>query len=327
MQCKYILYNKMTNLKKTKEAFSACSISKSEFITQMHECHQQLFDYVDELNNCNLCGISISRVEVVAEFTDPKIKMICPRGDNRIAPIEAFNFGSYESDELTLVKNLVELLGGAEVKFFDIGANAGFYSLALSSYFNNIECFAFEPIPHTFSHLQRNVEINNFCKIQTFNLGFSNIVGQFSFSISPENSVGSFIDIKNLSGGSQIINCDVTTIDDFISHAIPEPPNFIKCDVEGAELMVFQGAKNLLTYQRPAIFTEMLRKWSAKFDYHPNDMIRYFSDLGYSCFVIRGERLLFFELVTEDTLDTNYIFLHKNHHANIIDNICYTNAF
>ena len=61
--------------------------------------------------------------------------------------------------------------------------------------------------------------------------------------------------------------------------------------------------------------------------YHPNDMIRYFSDLGYSCFVIRGERLLFFELVTEDTLDTNYIFLHKNHHANIIDNNCYTNAF
>jgi FkbM family methyltransferase len=317
----------MKTIKDIKQAYWSKKISKHEFINKMNENHKHLFDYACNIKDTNLKSISINHGEIVAEFSNPSIKMICPPMDNRIAPIEAFNFESYEYAELNLVRRLIQLLGGSKVKFFDVGANAGFYSLALSSYFQDIECFAFEPIPHTFSHLQRNIEINNFSRIQAFNLGLSNIAGQFSFSISPENSVGSFIDLKNLSGASQIINCEVTTIDGFISHAIPEPPDFIKCDVEGAELMVFQGAKNLLTHQRPAIFTEMLRKWAAKFDYHPNDMIRYFADLDYSCFVIRGERLLFFELVSDDTLDTNYIFLHKKHHAHIIDNNCYTNAF
>jgi hypothetical protein len=55
--------------------------------------------------------------------------------------------------------------------------------------------------------------------------------------------------------------------------------DFIKCDVEGAELFVYQGAKATLMQQKPIVFTEMLRKWAAKFDYHPNDIIALFDEL------------------------------------------------
>ena len=92
--------------------------------------------------------------------------------------------------------------------------------------------------------------------------------------------------------------------------------------MEGAELLVFKGARNLFTNKQPVVFTEMLRKWAKKFDYHPNDIIKYFSDLGYLCFVIRDEKLISFTCVGDDTLDTNYIFLHGENHSNIISNLC-----
>lgn len=309
----------MNNLKKTKEAFSAGSISKAEFITQMHECHKQLFDYVDELHNCNLCGISITRVEVVAEFTDPNIKMICPRSDNRIAPIEAFNFGAFEFKEIRAVSKIVDLLGGRATKIFDVGANAGFYSLALARYFNGITGVAFEPVPLTYSYLKRNFEINEVRGINALNIGLSDAPGQLSFAVAEDHSGASFIATKADEINSQLVKCDVTTIDDFVAQS-GIFPDFIKCDVEGAELLVFKGARNLLTNKKPVVFTEMLRKWAKKFDYHPNDIIRYFSDLGYLCFVIRDEKLMSFNCVEDDTLDTNYIFLHSENHSSIISN-------
>ncbi|WP_342228107.1 FkbM family methyltransferase [Rickettsiella endosymbiont of Rhagonycha lignosa] len=49
--------------------------------------------------------------------------------------------------------------------------------------------------------------------------------------------------------------------------------DFIKCDVEGAELTIYTGGINVIREHKAIIFTEMLRKWSVKFNYHPNDII------------------------------------------------------
>jgi hypothetical protein len=62
----------------------------------------------------------------------------------------------------------------------------------------------------------------------------------------------------------------------------------------------------------------MLRKWSAKFNYHPNDIIELLNSIGYLCFTIREKNLKEFHLMDENTLDTNFIFLHKENHANQI---------
>jgi hypothetical protein len=63
----------------------------------------------------------------------------------------------------------------------------------------------------------------------------------------------------------------------------------------------------------------MLRKWSAKFNYHPNDIIQFFKQINYGSYVISNKtKLREFEMVNDDTVETNYFFLHNEKHANII---------
>ncbi len=311
----------MNSIQSVREAFRTGVLSKADFIVKMNEIHQQLFAYSRLLKETNISSIHIHRDEVVAEFLDPKIRMICPQGDHRIAPIEALNFGAFEFGEMNFVRRLVAHLGGVNIQVFDIGANAGFYSLALSAYFPGLKGVAFEPVPSTYTYLKRNLELNGSGEINALMMGLSDSTGELVFSVSPEQSGASFISSTPDSGNSRLVTCDVTTVDNFISEG-GCVPHFIKCDVEGAEFSVFKGARTLLANHRPAVFTEMLRKWAGRFGYHPNDLIRYFSDLGYVCLVIRGQGLLPMESVDEHTVDTNYIFLHRENHSEALLEFC-----
>ncbi len=94
--------------------------------------------------------------------------------------------------------------------------------------------------------------------------------------------------------------------------------DFIKCDVEGSELFVYQGGLETLKKYKPVVFSEMLRKWSAKFGYHPNDIIALFKNIGYQCYVITVDNYLKeITEVTEETVETNYFFLHGEKHGKI----------
>ncbi len=95
-------------------------------------------------------------------------------------------------------------------------------------------------------------------------------------------------------------------------------PDFIKCDVEGAELLVFRGGRSTLAKYRPVVFTELLRKWSKPFGYHPNDLIGYFVELGYLCFAVGSSGARRTDEITEQTVETNYCFLHSKAHTSLI---------
>jgi hypothetical protein len=94
-------------------------------------------------------------------------------------------------------------------------------------------------------------------------------------------------------------------------------PNVIKCDVEGAELLVFRGAEKTLNQSHPIIQCEMLRKWAKRFDYHPNDLIAYLAEFGYQCFHLDPAdptKLVRFYTMIDSTVETNFYFLHPLKH-------------
>jgi len=300
-------------LKEIRDLYKKKEISKAGYIQGIYEFHESLFEYSDFLKENNIEAIRIEREGVIMRFDRPRIEMWCVHGDIRTAPIEALNFGSYEGEEFTMLEKIVRSLDVKSPVLFDIGANAGFYTLGLSASFPSIKTYSFEPIPKTFELLKKNLELNNLEQAEIFNFALSNIEGETQFFTYPSQSGASsavrLLDSKD----AYEVTCRLQKLD-IISTALPQV-DLIKCDVEGGELHVFEGALKTLESCKPVIFTEMLRKWCEKFDYHPNSIIGLLQRIGYKCYKIKDLKVESCNGVDDKTIETNFIFLHHEKHA------------
>jgi len=299
----------------TRNKFLKGDIAKPEFIQSMYqEHHAKLFDYAEYIKQTNIASIEISDDMVVLTSRDKGLKMICPFGDYRVAPIEALNFLDYETTDSAMIMRLVSSADCV----IDIGANMGWYAINIAKAYPLTEVHAFEPIPKTHSFLEKNIALNNVSNISPYNFGLSDARKDLTFYFYPEGSGNA--SSENMSGrdDAELLICHVERLDDFVSKNDLHV-DFIKCDVEGAELFAFKGGINTLKRDKPIVFTEMLRKWAAKFGYHPNEIITLFSNIGYKCFSAEGENLVEVLMMDENTIETNFFFLHIEKHADKID--------
>ena len=79
------------------------------------------------------------------------------------------------------------------------------------------------------------------------------------------------------------------------------------------------GGANVLLKYKPLIYTEMLRKHSARFGYTPNDIIEFMKKHKYKCFYFSNGILKEFLEMNENTTKTNFFFLHEERHAAMIN--------
>lgn len=286
-------------------------ISKPDYIQTMYEAHHSiLFDYANYIKNTNISAIEITDDNIVMTSRNNGVKMICPLGDHRVAPIEILNFGDYEPDYSSLIMRLIS----PKDCVIDIGANMGWYAINIGKIFPLSQIFAFEPIPKTFSLLEKNIQLNASHNISALPFGLSDEQKDLVFYFYPEGSGNASSANLSERTNAELINCHVKRLDDFVMENQLRV-DFIKCDVEGAELFAFRGAKETLLRNKPIVFTEMLRKWAAKFGYHPNDIINFFSGIGYQCFAVVDNKLVEFFTMNENTIETNFFFLHPEKHA------------
>ena len=97
--------------------------------------------------------------------------------------------------------------------------------------------------------------------------------------------------------------------------------DFIKVDVEGGELFTFLGGTKTIDLNKPIVFTEILRKYCLKYYYDHNEIFQWFYKSGYRAFTVQGQKLLSFNLMDENTIETNFFFLHSEKHALIISEL------
>ena len=161
--------------------------------------------------------------------------------------------GVYEAGTLHVMERV---LREGDV-FMDIGANIGLMSLAASKFVGEGgTVYSFEPVPSTYRILRRNIEINNVMNVKTYS-----------------KAVGSKREEKNIywmyggkSGAATMIEpqkdtyyckVEVETVDGFVRDNDINVLRLIKIDVEGWELEVLKGAKELLSSDKaPVVIIE-----------------------------------------------------------------------
>lgn len=305
------------NINQVKTHFRAGGLSKAEFIREGLVRHRALFDYMEIVRSTDVREIRITKDGVSFVLCDEGIRLYCPPDEGRVVPLEVMNFGRYEPEET----RLMDLLAAKASCILDVGANIGWYTVRFAKRLPEAHVYAFEPLPTSHAYLQRNVAANGVGeRVTTFNYGLSDSNGVVEFFISPENCTNASMLNVAAAQDAKPLTCPTLTLDQWVANQ-KVSPDFIKCDVEGAELLVFRGGHTTLSTLRPVVFAELLRKWSHPFGYHPNDMIAFFADLGYGCFAVGAQGVRRLAEVTDDTVETNYAFLHGTAHADLIQTV------
>lgn len=293
-----------------REKFQTGQISKQNYIDSMFNLHANLFEYSQFIKNTDISHIEIHEDFLIFILKNLNIKLQCHVLDKRITPIEILNFNTYEKQDADIFLSFFK----KDMVFFDIGSHVGFYSIIAAKKNPNIKIYSFEPIPDTFNILKKNILLNQLDNIHPFNMGLLDEDKDLNFFLNPTLSANA--SAQNVSDATNInkVLVKVTTLDDFFKQQKISALDIVKCDVEGAELLVFQGGIQTIIKYKPIIFTEMLRKWSKKFNYHPNDIINLFHDCGYQCYTSQNDKLVKFLKMDDATLATNFFFLHGDKH-------------
>lgn len=304
----------MTHLiQSLKDQFAAGTLGKPEFIQQALQLHRHLFDYVSITQRTDVREIRIAQDGVRFRLGEDDIWLFAPPDEGRVVPIEVMNFGCYEPEET----RVMDLLSEGAVQILDVGANIGWYAVRFAKRETGSQVHAFEPLPTSHAYLQRNIAINGVAdRVRSYNYGLSDISGSFDFYIAPSRGTNaSLLNVAAADDARRVVGLTLT-LDQWCSNQ-QVWPDFIKCDVEGAELLVFRGGRQTLSESRPVVFAELLRKWSKPFGYHPNDMLAFFTELDYECFAVGPSGVRRIDAVTEETLETNYAFIHRVQHAEL----------
>lgn len=183
----------------------------------------------------------------------------------------------FESEDIRIVLNLLP----ADPVVVDIGANFGIYSVLIAASSKGSQVHSFEPVPHTASLLKSNTDRNGVsARITINNVAVGSEPG--NLLITTDRYAGNYL----LAGGRYAGNAQevpVIRLDDYVAEKGLQRIDFIKCDVEGAELLVMKGASQVLARMRPIVMLEIAEEWTRRFGYSAADLKTYMHNAGYDC--------------------------------------------
>jgi FkbM family methyltransferase len=127
-----------------------------------------------------------------------------------------------------------------------LGSNVGFYTLLAAELVGSSgHVYAFEPVQRNIEFLRRHIALNKLTNVTVIETAICESTGRRRFQFHKSAAMGHLSD----AGQTEV---STVTLDDFVFRC-GATPNSIKIDVEGAELSVLQGAREMLSQHRPAL--------------------------------------------------------------------------
>ncbi len=161
---------------------------------------------------------------------------------------------------------------------WDIGANAGLFSFAAAGLVGSSgKVYAVEPDTLLVGMLRRSAAIKNSSSapVEIIPCAVSDRVDLRQFNVAERGRASNFLAGfgNSMTGGVRETQTVITISIDWLAARIPSP-DVIKIDVEGAELQVLMGAKELLAAKHPFIICEVAEE-------NDRDVANLFKEFGY----------------------------------------------
>jgi FkbM family methyltransferase len=159
--------------------------------------------------------------------------------------------------EKVVTEMLVEALQSAKC-FVDVGAHLGWYTCIATKIMPYGSVYGFEMDDLNFALLKKNIAINNCTNVAVYNVAVSDSPGVVSYKREIKRPSVVFRLHANTKDEKSVgsVSVNSVTLDEFFkSKGIV--PDVIKVDVEGAEMNVLMGMRQMLRNYKPILFLEI----------------------------------------------------------------------
>ncbi len=177
----------------------------------------------------------------------------------------------------------------------DIGASYGRFAYDLALAASPGPVHAVEPTPLSAAALRRIASRSGIDNLSVHELAIGGAEGKETMLVPGRVNQRAFLqpaapeespfDI----GDADHVEVRVTTLDRFVEAEGLLRLDFMKCDVEGAELEIFRGGSSTLRRFTPVIWCEIEDRHTRKYGHTAQDVFDYVRGLGYAPHVLSGE--------------------------------------
>jgi len=164
--------------------------------------------------------------------------------------------GTYEPD----LQSALRVLVPAGAVAYDVGANIGYVSLLLAKAVGGAgRVFAFEALPANVAQLRRNVELNAMqARITVVPRAVTGGAGRVRFLVHASGGMGKAAGSAGRADDYQgEIEVECLSLDEFVYGQGNPPPQVVKMDIEGGEVLALPGMSRLLADAHPLMLMEL----------------------------------------------------------------------
>jgi FkbM family methyltransferase len=225
--------------------------------------------------------------------------------------------GGFENKERAFIEGF--LRPGLVV--VDIGAHHGFYSLLASKKVGPTgRVLAFEPSPRERSRLLRHLRLNSCLNARVWDCALGQADGNADLFVVDGTETGcNSLRPPNASQPAKTVPVKVASLDDCLEREGIDHVDFIKMDVEGAEVEVLKGATRLLDRRpRPVLMCEVQDIRTAPWGYPAKEIVDFLSHREFQWFSISDDHGLSLIPSDHEAFNGNYIAIPKERISEVL---------
>jgi FkbM family methyltransferase len=163
----------------------------------------------------------------------------------------------------------------------DVGANVGFFALRFADWVGSTgEVIAIEPEQHNYDILTSALMRAGLSeRTRILKAAAAAVAGTTRLEINPLHPAD-----HKLSRDGTGLPIDGVTLDGLVQDKRKLRPALVKIDVQGAEMLVLQGASEILEIAAPALFIELHEEGLSRFGTSVSAILDHVSGYGYSAY-------------------------------------------